>query len=312
MPVLNRSKGALPAIMENRVYDYSTPLKMEYLKCYELFYLHFHRGIELGICMGGAGTCCVEGVHQPFQEGDVQIILPFTHHLHRAGDKDIPTSWYWVELDPQEVLSALGIAEMEVFFRRLKEEVAASGILDRERFPRTVVALRRLMKLIVAGEENKTHFREWMGLWFYETFLCFFEESAKLSRILPASETTGVLDPALEEINRCLYEGLPISVENLAQLSQYSVASFRRIFHSTLGCSPQEYITACRIRRAKSLLADSNNSVLDVAYAVGYNNISGFNRAFLRAVGCTPTDYRRVTAMENKERADENKERSGG
>ncbi len=55
----------------------------------------------------------------------------------------------------------------------------------------------------------------------------------------------------------------------------------------------QQYRLTSRILRAMAILAESDRTVLDVATAVGFDSLSGFNRAFLRLAGETPSVYRR-------------------
>ncbi len=72
-----------------------------------------------------------------------------------------------------------------------------------------------------------------------------------------------------------------------------SERSLRRRFRADTGTSWQEYRTTSRVLRAMALLAEPGATVLDTAVAVGFESLSGFNRAFLRFTGERPSDYRR-------------------
>ena len=55
-----------------------------------------------------------------------------------------------------------------------------------------------------------------------------------------------------------------------------------------------------RVEEARQLLAETSRSdmhVIEVAYAVGFNNKASFNAAFKRATGMTPTEYRRSRGL---------------
>ena len=67
----------------------------------------------------------------------------------------------------------------------------------------------------------------------------------------------------------------------------------RRQFRADTGMSWQEYRTTSRVLRAMTMLAEPDLTVLDAAVAVGFESLSGFNRAFLRLTGERPSDYRR-------------------
>ncbi len=71
-----------------------------------------------------------------------------------------------------------------------------------------------------------------------------------------------------------------------------NVTDFSRRFKDKAGCPLFEYINKRRIARACALLKSSDLSVLEIAMAVGYNNVSFFNRYFLRIVGVSPRAFR--------------------
>lgn len=56
------------------------------------------------------------------------------------------------------------------------------------------------------------------------------------------------------------------------------------------------YINSKRIDLAKDLLTDSDNRVIDIAYHVGFNNLSYFHRIFRKYTGMTPLEYGRRNA----------------
>ena len=72
-----------------------------------------------------------------------------------------------------------------------------------------------------------------------------------------------------------------------------SERSLRRQFRADTGTSWQEYRTTSRVLRAMTMLADGDATVLDAAVAVGFESLSGFNRAFRRLTGERPSEYRR-------------------
>lgn len=67
---------------------------------------------------------------------------------------------------------------------------------------------------------------------------------------------------------------------------------FGDLIKKETGKSAQEYIQQKMMETAKSLLAEPEKSVSEVAYALGYQYPQYFSRAFKRVVGCSPNDYR--------------------
>jgi AraC-like DNA-binding protein len=71
-----------------------------------------------------------------------------------------------------------------------------------------------------------------------------------------------------------------------------NTSDFSRRFKERAGCPLFEFINRQRIERACALLKSSSLSIIEISEAVGYNNLSFFNRYFLRIVGLSPREYR--------------------
>lgn len=87
-----------------------------------------------------------------------------------------------------------------------------------------------------------------------------------------------------------LYSSL--SVEELAKLCHMSTSSFKRKFKEVYHESPKKYIARKKIERAEQLLKVHDNRVSDVAYDVGFETVSTFNRSFKSVTGKSPSEYR--------------------
>ena len=87
-----------------------------------------------------------------------------------------------------------------------------------------------------------------------------------------------------------------VSAKEVCAAAGVSERSLRRQFPAATGMSWQQYRLTSRILRAMAILAESDRTVLDVATEVGFDSLSGFNRAFLRLCGETPSAYRRRIA----------------
>ena len=83
----------------------------------------------------------------------------------------------------------------------------------------------------------------------------------------------------------------PIKNEDLAALCNISTVYFRELFYKVYGISPMNYIQNLRIRRAKEMLQSDYSSITDIAFALGYNNIYEFSKAFKKHTGVSPTKY---------------------
>jgi AraC-like DNA-binding protein len=93
-----------------------------------------------------------------------------------------------------------------------------------------------------------------------------------------------------------LYTKPDITLPQLAQTIDCSVNHLSQVINSGLGMSFFDYVNHYRIELAKELLADPDeryNTVLNIAFAVGFNSNSAFYTAFRKHVGQTPAQYRK-------------------
>ena len=92
----------------------------------------------------------------------------------------------------------------------------------------------------------------------------------------------------------------------LAELSRVVALSpfhFARCFKATTGLAPHQYVTARRIELAKHLIMTTAQPVHEVAWSVGWENISHFRRQFAAQIGVVPMQLRRATRVAGPGRA---------
>jgi len=86
-----------------------------------------------------------------------------------------------------------------------------------------------------------------------------------------------------------------IDLEHAAGQAGISPFHFLRLFSSVLGVTPHQYLVRSRLRHAARLLADDDRPVTDVAYDVGFGDLSNFVRTFHRAAGVSPRRFREAS-----------------
>jgi len=106
----------------------------------------------------------------------------------------------------------------------------------------------------------------------------------------PAASVSDIrISRAMWTINRDLTQ-IP-SLDELSKNACLNKNTFIRLFHQHTGFTPTDYIIHRRILRAQQLFASGQHSVKEVAYQVGYNNVSYFGRTFKRIVGVSPLHF---------------------
>jgi transcriptional regulator GlxA family with amidase domain len=83
-----------------------------------------------------------------------------------------------------------------------------------------------------------------------------------------------------------------LTVKGLAGIAHLSKRSFIRRFKAATGNTPIEYMQRMNVEKAKRQLENSKNSVEQIIYSLGYNDIPTFRRIFMRYTDLTPKEYR--------------------
>ncbi|MFF9012713.1 GlxA family transcriptional regulator [Streptomyces sp. NPDC014870] len=84
-----------------------------------------------------------------------------------------------------------------------------------------------------------------------------------------------------------------LSVEALAARARLSPRHFARAFQAETGTTPGRYVDRVRLEHARRLLEETTDGVEEVSRAVGYGTPEAMRRAFVKAMGTAPADYRR-------------------
>lgn len=114
----------------------------------------------------------------------------------------------------------------------------------------------------------------------------------------PASDLPPLVSsrPEIEQVLAYIESNLtrPISRQDLARQAAFAPSYFSALFRDATGTTIPDYINARRVRRAQELLREPQTRVSAVCYAVGFRDLSNFNRVFKRTVGQTPREFRRA------------------
>ncbi len=91
-------------------------------------------------------------------------------------------------------------------------------------------------------------------------------------------------------IQKNIYSNL--SIQELAHLSNLSLATFKRKFTELYKASPAKYILEKKMEKSVHLLEFKTKQISEVAYECGFETVSNFDKAFKRQFGKSPSEYR--------------------
>ncbi|WP_374384016.1 helix-turn-helix domain-containing protein [Dongia sp.] len=94
----------------------------------------------------------------------------------------------------------------------------------------------------------------------------------------------------------------PIDLAQASRQSGFSTFHFLRLFAKVIGVTPHQYLIRARLARAARLLAETEQPITDIAFDIGFGDLSNFVRTFGRAAGLSPRDFRRAARADAETR----------
>ncbi len=268
--------------------------------------VHKHSCCELNFIRGGKGVERVVGDSiEKIEDLELVLITSDLEHVWQGERKvesesesksenkeDIQEITIQFELSclPPELLKKNQFASIGRLIERAKNGVAFSqtGILN----------IYSLLMMLLKEESS------------FQQMLIFFEMMHRLSmdnesRVLSSGSFAQVVSPSgsrrvqkIKEYVSAHYKET-LTLGQLADLIGMTEVGCSRFFKMRTGKTISEYITEVRLGHASRLLVDTTQSVAEVAYDCGFNNLSNFNRLFHKVRGFTPTQFR-STYQKNK------------
>lgn len=250
---------------------------------------HFHNYMEIGICYEGHGKSVLRDRVNIFESGCITIIPPNYPHTN-ITDSGTTAFWEWMYFDIDSVLQDM----KEISFNKLDPEYIQNALnetalffyqKEQSRISNTILEIREECdrKAYMYREKIK-------GL--LQAFVVELLRVHNIKEAMPRkSPRSFQIAPALAYVKEHYNE--EIRIRDLARVCSISESHFRRIFQECMNMTPNDHVNVVRIHEASRLLLKSHDTMEEVAYRVGYGNVSTFNRNFKRMLGMTPYQWKR-------------------
>lgn len=242
--------------------------------------LHTHEFYELYLFLKGEATYIVEDYAHVMSPGDLLIVPP--GKFHRAAFDDLHKPYerllVYVSMDTLQRIQVPGFSAAERI-----QAMASARAYCRPLPPEDVEAWLRLYR--DASTQRPAQLLSAMcQLGMLIARLCDQDQTAE--EVLPA---TGVIGPIIAYINDHYREEL--TLELLSQQFYMTQTHLSHLFRRYARLSVHQYITAKRMMLARTLL-DQGATPQEASAQCGYQDYSSFYRAFVKAEGQSPRQYR--------------------
>jgi AraC-like DNA-binding protein len=252
------------------------------------FPLHYHDEFELNFIMNAPGARRVVGDHMA-EITDMELVLvgsnlPHVWQTHHCKSKEIRevTIQFHKDLFDEKLLHRNQLS----FIRNMLEQSSRGILFSRQA---TELIAPRLMTL-----QQKQGFDSVLELLSILNELSLSRNKHSLSTAsfnnVSLSHNSRRIQEALKYMNQ--YFDKPISLAEVAKTSNMTEVSFSRFFKKRTGISFIVSLCEMRLGHASRMLIETSNSIAEIAYKCGFNNISNFNRIFKKKKGCTPKEFR--------------------
>lgn len=126
---------------------------------------------------------------------------------------------------------------------------------------------------------------------YYSVLSCFFGVLNRLSQEPAKTEKIPFVDTAKQfmELN---YQSAEFNVNVLCRMIHVSHSYLCKIFKREEGCTVKSYLDSLRMSDARKLLSDTDISVKEIAFRIGFVDEINFMKAFKKHHGCTPSAFR--------------------
>ena len=253
------------------------------------FPLHYHDEFELNLIINAKGAKRIVGDHIDVID-DIELVLVgpnlshawFTNLCKSEEIKEVTIKFH------KDLFDEKLLRRNQLSFIRKMFDLAAKGILFPKETAQSIYP--RLVSL-----HQKSGFDSVMTLMNILHDLSISRNIRTLSEATFNSEfqlnfNSRRIEKAFEYMNKNYDKQVALS--DIAKLVNMTEVSFSRFIKKRTGITFIDSLNEIRLGHASRILIDTTNSIAEVSYSCGFNNISNFNRLFKKKKGCTPKEFR--------------------
>ncbi|MFI3248393.1 MAG: AraC family transcriptional regulator [Rikenellaceae bacterium] len=231
-------------------------------------------------CIDGGGTILIGDETHHLEENQLIIIPPHIPHTYYA-DKTSPWSIYWVHF----------LGSNAEFFAESFRYPTGIEHSDSSRIENRLNLFEEIFYTLNSGDDSShIHYANCCFVHFLATI-----KYLNIYRRIGSDREKSYGDKMVHRLIHYMNENIdkPLSNSDFATFVGYSESYLYRCFHKETGVAPSIYFQNLKIKKACSLLIDTNLMVKHIAVKLGYNDPFYFSKVFNKAMGVSPANYRK-------------------
>lgn len=253
--------------------------------------IHTHEEFELNFVAHAPGVRRIVG-------DSIEIIGEFD--LVLITGKDLEHVW------EQHMCESTNIREITIQF---SQDLFSSDLLDKNQFVSIrqmlekaqkgisfpIEAIMRVSYLLTSLANEQKAFHSVINLFTILYELSTFSDDAKiLSSSSFARADTRADSRRVQSVQQYINSNYnkDIRLDDIAAIVNMTPTAFSRFFKQRSGKTLSDYIIDIRLGYVTRLLVDTSQSISEICYKCGFNNISNFNRIFKKNKKCSPKEFR--------------------
>ncbi len=231
-------------------------------------------------CLSGTGTLIAnnakgESITYQIKSGQGFMLFPNQVCTYIA-DYEIPWEYVWLEFDGlrvKETIEMAGLSIDQPIYKARYKDIAETMKSE-------------MLYIVNHKEESPFHLIGHLYL--------FIDSLVRSCSFAQLNKGNSLRDFYIKEAISFIEQNFQnaISVEDIAACCGLNRSYFGKIFHESMGKSPQDFLISYRMTKAAELLKLTDLSITDISNAVGYPNPLHFSRAFKNVYGSSPRQWR--------------------
>lgn len=252
------------------------------------FPLHCHDEYELNFIGGGKGAKRIVGYHM-CEIGDPELVL--------VGG-NLPHAWFTNNCASKNIREITIQFHKDLFDDKLLGRNQLSGIKTiLQRSVQGILFSRETTLCIMPRLESLTIRKGFESVLELMSILHDLSASEDMQVLSPASPLESALDLKSRRLEKVFnyirnHYDKSISLHDVAVMVNMPEGSFSRFIKKRTGRTFIESLNDIRLGHATRMLITTTQTVAEISFRCGFNNLSYFNRIFKRKNGCTPSEFR--------------------